>query len=121
MLSRSGIYIVALAGSVLAITEASAQAPAWAVGSWRGTIQGQSSSKDGPDRVLVIGADGKCKWDIGANSAKPSTQSCTVGANSVSISTGPGSTVDMQHKNGKLEGTWQPRSGRSYPISMTKQ
>ena len=119
MLSRSAIYFVALAGSVLASMEVSAQAPAWAVGTWRGTIQGLPSSKEGPDRVLVIDIDGTCKWNISSNSAKP--QACTVGPNSVSISAGSGSTVDMQHKNGKLDGTWQPRSGKSYLISMTKQ
>lgn len=121
MSSRSTISIIALAGSVLGIAEASAQAPGWAVGTWSGAIQGLSTSKEGPDRILVIDADGKCKWDVASNSAKPSAQSCTVGANAVSVSTGPGSTIDMQYKNGKLEGTWQPRSGRSYPISMTKK
>ena len=121
MINRSAIYIIALAGSVMATTQASAQAPAWAVGTWRGTIQGLTSSKEGPDRILVIGTGGKCNWDIASNSAKPSAQACTIGPNSISVSAGSGSTVDMQHKNGKLDGTWQPRSGKSYVISMTKQ
>jgi hypothetical protein len=71
--------------------------------------------------VLVIGADGKCKWDLQSKSANPAPVVCTLAANSVTISTGPGSTVEMQHKGGKLEGTFQPRSGRSYNIAMTKQ
>jgi len=120
MLRRSALYSIALAGCVLATTEALAQTPAWAVGTWKGSIQGLQS-KDGPDRILIIGTDGKCRWDI-ASSAKPSPQTCTVGANSVSVSPGPGSMVEMQYKNGRLDGTWQtPRSGRSYVISMTKQ
>src|SRR6187455_2992624 len=121
MFSRLPICTIALGGSLFLAAEATAQTPEWAVGTWRGTIQGLTSSKEGPDRILVIGTGGKCNWDIASNGAKPSPQACTIGPNSISVSAGSGATVDMQHKNGKLDGTWQPRSGKSYVISMTKQ
>ncbi|MEK7994711.1 MAG: hypothetical protein AAB403_12980 [Planctomycetota bacterium] len=71
----------------------------------------------------MISADGKCSWDltVAAAAAGSSKQSCTVAGDSVSILTGPGSTIKLRHNGGRLEGTFQTKRGRSYLITMTKQ
>ncbi|MDP1681903.1 MAG: hypothetical protein Q8L39_09020 [Burkholderiales bacterium] len=102
---------------------AMAQAPGWAAGSWKGTLDAYRNDPAGADRALVISADGKCGWDytVAAAAAGSGKQSCTVAGDSVSILTGAGSTIKLRYNGGKLEGTFQTKAGRSYLITMTKQ
>lgn len=100
-----------------------AQVPAWAVATWKGTLDSYRNDPNGADRVLVVSADGKCGWDYAAAAAAASIgkQSCTVADDSVTLLTSAGSTIKLQHKGGKLEGTFQTKGGRSYLITMTRQ
>ncbi len=79
-------------------------------------------TRKGPERVLVIGADGKCRWDYVAKIDAPSpAKSCTVTADAVNMLTGGDATVQLQHKGNKLEGTFQSKGGNSFHASFTKQ
>lgn len=101
-----------------------AQAPAWATGIWKGTLHNYRYDPAGADRALVFTADGKCSWSYtpaAAAAGDDKGQSCAVAGDTVSIQTGPGSTIKLQHKGGKLEGTFMTKRGNSYLITMTKQ
>jgi hypothetical protein len=115
--------IIAIATTIFAIPPgAIAQTPPWAVGTWKGTISNLRNDPQGPERVLVVGGDGTCRWDYVAKSAAPSkAKSCTVTDNGVSILTGGDATVQLQHKSGKMDGTFQSKGGNSFHVSLTKQ
>jgi len=116
--------------SIIGITTASlsipdgaiAQTPPWAVGTWKGAINNMRNDPKGPERVLVVAADGTCRWDYVAKIEAPSkAKSCTVAGDAVNILTGGDGTVQLQHKSGKLDGTFQSKGGNSFHVSLTKQ
>lgn len=115
---------MALCGATLTIvsaTAAVAQTPAWAPGTWKGTLQAYSATdKAGPDRVLVVSKDGKCTWDT-VTAAKPSNAPCTISASGLSLVTSAQSQVELSLKGDKLSGTFSLAKGRAYSITMTKQ
>ena len=101
---------------------AMAQVPASAVGTWRGTLERYRNDPGGPDRVLVIGQDGKCKWDYAAKAANPSlAKTCSVTANGVTLFTSGNSTVDLKFEGGRLRGTFATSGNNTYHLSMIKQ
>ena len=55
---------IATAILLLVSVGAIAQTPPWAVGTWKGAISNLRNDPSGPERVLIIGADGTCKWDL---------------------------------------------------------
>lgn len=115
--------IIGIATAILAIPGgAIAQTPPWAVGTWKGAISNLRNDPSGPERVLIIAADGTCKWDYAAKSESPSkAKSCVVTDNAVNILTGGNATVQLQSKGGKLDGTFQSKGGNSFHVSFTKQ
>jgi hypothetical protein len=116
-------YIIGIATAILSGPGgAMAQAPPWAVGTWKGAISNLRNDPSGPERVLVIEANGTCRWDYAAKADAPSkAKSCAVTSDAVNILTSGNATVQLQHKNGKLDGTFQARSGTSFHVSLTKQ
>lgn len=115
-------FIVGIAIAILSLPGgAMAQVPPWAVGTWKGTIGNLRNDPGGPERVLVIGADGTCKWDYAKAEAPSKAKSCSVTGDGVSLVSGGNATVQLQNKGGKLEGTFQARSGNSFHVSFTKQ
>jgi uncharacterized protein (DUF2147 family) len=112
----AAIFILLMAGA------ATAQTPAWAVGTWRGTIERYTTDKGGPDRVMVIGKDGKCTWDYAASASKATSASCSISGDSISLQTGAYSKVDLRQSGGKLQGTFTtPGAGKAFSLTMTKQ
>jgi hypothetical protein len=116
--------------TVAVANEATAQSPAWAVGTWQGSLQNYPNDSAGPERVLAIGASGACVWDTPAklgDAAKrlanpAAAKTCTYTNSSVELTTGPGSAVALQYKDGKLQGTFQTKTGRApYFITMSKK
>ncbi len=101
---------------------AEAQVPAWAVGAWRGTLERYTiGDQGGPDRVMTISADGKCTWDYARNAAAPAAaRTCSVSGNSVELFTGGNSTVKLQHKDGKLQGTFTISTGKQFFLTLSK-
>lgn len=122
-MDKRALSTIAIATAILAIPGgAVAQTPPWAVGTWKGSISNLRNDPEGPARVLVIGADGTCRWDYAAKSDAPSkAKSCTVAGDTVNLLTGGNATVQMQNKGGKLEGTFQSKGGNSFHVSFTKQ
>lgn len=114
---------VAAAVALLCAGPVMAQAPAWAVATWKGTLDNYRVDPNGPDRVLVIQANGACGWSYTAAAAASGdgAQSCAVAGDTINILTTGSSTVQLRHKNGKLEGTFQTKRGGSYLITMTRQ
>lgn len=112
-----------LAASLSIAGGAAAQAPGWAVGTWRGTLEQYTiGDRGGPDRVMTISADGKCTWDYARNAAAPAAaRSCSVSGNGVELYTGGNSTVKLQHKDGKLQGTFTISAGKQFFLTLTKQ
>ena len=117
--------IVGIATAVLFIASAHgaiAQTQPWAVGTWKGAISNLRNDPKGPERVWIIGADGKCRWDYAAKSDAPTpAKSCAITADAVTLLTGGDATVQLQHKGNKLEGTFQSKGGNSFHASFTKQ
>jgi len=110
-----------LAVGTAAASYAQTQVPAWAVGKWVGKLEGFSGrSKDGPDRVLIIAANGKCRWGV-PHASIPDTLSCTVSGNSVSLVTSANSEVKLAFGNGTLKGSFSQQKSIAYPITMTKE
>jgi hypothetical protein len=109
---------ILLTGSGAAI----AQTPPWAVGTWKGTIERYTADKSGPDRVMVIGKDGKCTWDYAASASKATAASCTYSGDSLALQTGAYSRADLRHCGGRLQGTFTtPGAGKTYNVTLTKQ
>lgn len=115
--------IIGIVSATLSIAGgAMAQMPPWAVGTWKGAISNLRNDPGGPERMLVIEANGTCRWDYPAKAEAPSkAKSCTVTGDAVNVQTGGNATVQLQHKGGKLEGTFQSRNGTSFHASFTKQ
>ncbi len=111
------------AAAVLATANiAAAQAPAWAVGTWRGSLDAYRGDPGGPDRVMVIEPSGQCKWDYANKAANPAAaKSCSFGADSVELLTGGYSTVKLKHSSGKLRGQFTPSGGgKTYTLTFSK-
>lgn len=122
---RTNVFAV-LGGlaAVLSIAgDAAAQTPAWAVGTWRGTLERYTiGDQGGPDRVMTVSADGKCTWDYARNSAAPAAaRTCTVSGNGIELFTGGNSTVKLQQKDGKLQGTFTISTGKQFFLTLSKQ
>jgi uncharacterized protein (DUF2147 family) len=101
---------------------AMAQTPPWAVGTWKGTIERYTADKSGPDRVMVIGKDGKCTWDYAASASKATAASCTISGDTLALQTGAYSRADLRHSGGRLQGTFTtPGAGKTYTVTLTRQ
>lgn len=103
--------------------DAAAQPPGWAVGTWRGTLEQYTvGDRGGPDRVMTISADGKCTWDYAGNAAAPAAaRSCSVSGNGIELYTGGSSTAKLQHRDGKLQGTFTISRGKQFFLTLSKQ
>mgnify|MGYP001562664811 CR=1 FL=1 len=121
MTKTTVITCIAAAVILGSTSGAIAQAPAWAIATWKGTLDAYRTDPAGPNRALIVRADGTCGWGLTEASATAAIQSCTITGDSVGLLTSAGSTIKLQQKNGKLEGTFQTKGGRSYLITMTKQ
>ena len=116
-------FIIAIVMATLSMPGAAmAQTPPWAVGTWKGAVSNLRNDPSGPERVLIIEANGTCRWDYPSKaSAASKAKSCTFSGDKVDILTGGSSTVQLQHKGGKLEGTLQAMKGGSFHVALTKQ
>ena len=118
----SSIIPIAAAAVLFVAHGAAAQTPAWAFGTWKGAVGNLRNDPKGPERVLVITADGKCRWDYAAKSDAPApAKSCSVTADAVTILTGGDATVQLQNRGNRLEGTFQSKGGNSFHASFTSQ
>jgi hypothetical protein len=121
--SRKAILGFVAAAAVLATANiAAAQAPAWAVGTWRGTLDSYRGDPGGPQRVMVVEPSGQCKWDYANKAANPaSAKSCSFGADSMELLTGGFSTVKLKHSNGKLRGQFTTSAGgKTFTLTLSK-
>lgn len=114
--------IVVVTASLTVSGNAMAQTPPWAVGTWKGAISNMRGDPEGVDRVLIVAPNGTCKWDYLAKIATAANaKSCSFSGDSVTITTGGNSTVQLKNKGATLDGTFQTRSGNSFHVSLTKQ
>lgn len=118
--ARPCVAFMLAVGTAVA-SQAQTQVPAWAVGKWVGKLEGFSGkSKDGPDRVLVIAANGKCRWGV-SPAAPGDTLSCAISDNSVNLVTSANSEVKLAFGNGALNGSFSQQKSIAYSITMNKQ
>jgi hypothetical protein len=107
-------------GLLAGVPEGLAQAPDWAVGRWKGTVEGQQNSKDGPDRVLIVAADGKCQWGF-PRTANPDPAKCTISAGGVELVTSANSAVSLKRAGDRLDGTISFPGNTRRGVSLTRQ
>lgn len=84
----------------------------WAVGLWRGKLEGFSFGGV-PVRTLRIVANGGrpvCYWGIGENE-KETTQGCLISASQISLVTSGSASVDLERKGNGLRGTFRTDTG----------
>ena len=53
--------------------------------------------------------------------APAAARSCSISGNGVELYTGGSSTVKLQHKDGKLQGTFTITSGKQFFLTLTRQ
>jgi hypothetical protein len=107
--------VTSVAGSAMA------QNPSWAIGTWRGSIEGARNDPAGPDRILIIDA-GSCRWDSPSKSSQAApAKSCSFTADSVELLTGGSSMVKLKLTDGKLKGTLTYRGGaKPFFVTLSK-
>jgi hypothetical protein len=116
---KATLGALAAAATIVTAYPSVAQVPAWAVGTWRGSMEGYRNDPGGPDRVMIVEPSGRCRWDYANKAASAAAaKSCTFGADTVDLLTGGSSTVKLKHVDGKLRGSFTPAAGGK-PFSVT--
>ncbi|HEX2886053.1 hypothetical protein [Vineibacter terrae] len=101
-----------------------AQDTSWAVGTWKGRVEG--SREQDPNRVMTIAIAGgiaKCGWGEGFRANPPPAKSCTVSATGMTLTTGANNQVELRRSGSTLSGTFTATSGggRTYNLTMKKE
>lgn len=119
---RAWIGAAALLAAASFASGALAQAPGWAVGSWRGSLEGYRNDPGGPDRVLIVDSAGKCRWDYVSKAAQPApAKSCSFTGDSMELLTGGSSAVKLKLTDGRLKGSFTPSAGgKPFFLTMSK-
>jgi len=121
-----GVLVLVVAASV-----ARAQSPGgplqvtttnpFAGGPWYGAIKDYPFS-DSPLRMLNVAAVGGrlvCTWD---QPGKATAQlNCSIQGNVLTLMTGPGTNVTLYLEGKQLKGTFAPKAGGSYDLTMARQ
>lgn len=106
---------------LFAVGLAVAQAPAWAVGTWRGTLEAYRNDPWGAERVMIIEPSGRCRW-FHASKAESTglAKSCNIGADTIELQTVAHSTVKLKYSDGKLRGQFITSAGKTHSITLSK-
>jgi hypothetical protein len=112
-------YLLALLLTVNALVESSDGR--WAVGMWRGVIEGFSFGGTSMRTLHIM--DGtptvSCRWGIG-QLANEQTQGCAVGASQIHLATSGGAFVDLRSDGPLLRGTFRTTQNKSFPVTFQR-
>ena len=106
--------------ALLVATPLMAQAPTWAIGTWKGRLE--NFRQGDPDRILVVtiaGGKSTCQWGEGFRGTPPPAKSCSIRGDTLKLTTGQDNLVELQHRGDKLVGTFSFAVGGGKPFSLT--
>lgn len=107
-----------MASALILSTPVFAQQPS-IFGSWCGVL-GNGWVADTPNRDLVVGQDGKCKWDFPKRNGPGSARACNISSDGLDLITGAGSKIGLKFKDSDtLEGWFELKSAGSKIYSVT--